>query len=169
MFLEGLIQSMIEAMAGIPKELIIFIVSMCPILECRGGLIAASFLGVDLLPALGICIIGNLLPIPFILLFIERIFAKLKNTRFVKLVDKLEAKANEKAEVIMKHKVFGLFIFVGIPLPGTGAWTGALVAALFKFKFKDAMKSIIPGVLMASIITASLFFGLIPAIVNLFV
>lgn len=166
--MESIIQSIAAALSGIPAELIVFIISMCPILECRGGLIAANLLGVPLLTALPISIVGNLLPIPFILLFISKIFAWLKNTRFVKLVDKLEAKAQKNAKKIMEHKKFGLFLFVGIPLPGTGAWTGALVAGLFKFKFKDSMKSIIPGVLMAAAIIALLFYGLVDAIVALF-
>ena len=162
----GLFGGIAGSMLG--KYLIIFIISLCPILECRGGLIAASLLGVPLLKALPICIIGNLLPIPFILLFIEKIFDWLKNTRFVKLVNKLEQKAQKNAQKIMKHKTFGLFLFVGIPLPGTGAWTGALVAALFKFKFKDAIKSIIPGVLLAALIISLLFYGLVDAVIAIF-
>lgn len=159
---------MTQGLSGIPAELIIFIVSLCPILECRGGLIAASLLNVPLLTALPICIIGNLLPIPFILLFIEKIFEWLKNTKLVKLVNKLEEKAQKNAKKIMKHKSLGLFLFVGIPLPGTGAWTGALVASMFKFKFKDAMKSMILGVLLASLIISLLFYGLVDALGAMF-
>ncbi len=166
--MEHFIQSITSGLSGIPGELIIFIISLLPVLECRGGLIAANLLGIPLLTALPICLIGNLLPVPFILLFIEKIFDALKNTRFVKLVNRLESKAEKSAQKIMKHKTFGLFLFVGIPLPGTGAWTGALVAALFKIKFKDALKSIIPGVLLASVIISLLFYGLLDAIVMLF-
>lgn len=149
---EQFAEALVGALDWLPKELVVFVISMLPILECRGGLIAASLMGLSEWIALPIAIVGNLLPIPFILLFIEKIFAKLKNTRFVKLVDKLEQKAEKGAKKIMKYKTFGLFLFVAIPLPGTGAWTGALVAALFKFKFKDAIKSIIPGVLTATAI-----------------
>lgn len=116
--MEQLIESIASAMSGIPGELVAFIISLCPILELRGGLIAASMFGVDLWVAIPICIIGNILPIPFILLFIEKIFAWLKDTRFVKLINKLEEKAEKNAHKIMKHKKLGLFLFVAIPLPG---------------------------------------------------
>ncbi len=164
--MEGLIQNMVSALSGIPAELVIFIISLCPILELRGGLIAASLLGVDMWRAIPICIIGNILPIPFILLFIETIFEKLKNTRFVKMINKLEEKAEKGAQKIMKHKNFGLFLFVGIPLPGTGAWTGSLVAALFHFKLKDACLSILGGLILATAIMSFISYG-IPYLVSM--
>lgn len=164
--MEGIIQNLISAMNGIPSELIVFIISLMPILELRGGLIAASILGVDIWRAIPICIVGNILPIPFILLFIERIFEVMKNTRFVKLINKLEAKAEKGAEKIMKHKTWGLFLFVGIPLPGTGAWTGSLVAALFHFKLKDAVFSILGGLVLATAIMCFISYGL-PYIVGM--
>lgn len=165
--MDSLITNLITALSGIPPELVIFIISLCPILELRGGLIAASILNVDMWLAIPICIIGNILPIPFILLFIEKIFEYLKNTRFVKFINKLEAKAEKGAQKIFKHKKLGLFLFVAIPLPGTGAWTGALIAALFKFKMKDAVISILLGVLTASAIMTILSYG-IPALVQFF-
>ena len=165
--MEGLIQSIISALGGVPAEIVVFIISLCPILELRGGLIAASILHVDMWKAIPICIIGNILPIPFILLFIEKIFELLKNTRFVKMINKLEEKAEKGAKKIMKHKKFGLFLFVGIPLPGTGAWTGSLVAALFHFKLKDACLAILGGLVLATIIMAFISYG-IPAIISLF-
>ena len=165
--MEGIIQSIVTALSGIPKELVVFLISLCPILELRGGLIAASILGVDMWKAIPICVIGNILPIPFILLFIEKIFELLKNTRFVKMINKLEEKAEKGAKKIMKHKKFGLFLFVGIPLPGTGAWTGSLVAALFHFKLKDACLAILGGLVLATIIMAFISYG-IPAIISLF-
>ena len=84
-----------------------------------------------------------MLPIPFILLFIRKIFDWMKGTKLVKLVDKLEEKGRSKIEKIEKYKDIGLIIFVGIPLPGTGAWTGALAASLMKMKFKHAIISIL--------------------------
>ena len=158
--MESIIQSLVNSMNGIPKELIVFIISMTPVLALRGGLIAASLLGIDLWKAIPICIVGNILPIPFILLFIERIFKALKNTRFVKLIDRLEAKAEKGAKKIMKYKTWGLFLFVGIPLPGTGAWTGSLVAALFHFKVKDAVLSILGGLILATCIMCFISYGL---------
>ena len=165
--MEGIIQGMVSALNGIPAELVVFIISLCPILELRGGLIAASLLNMDMWKAIPICILGNILPIPFILLFIEKIFDLRKNTRFVKLINKLEAKAEKGAQKIMKHKKFGLFLFVGIPLPGTGAWTGSLVAALFHFKLKDACIAILGGLILATVIMTFISYG-IPYIISLF-
>lgn len=165
--MEGIIQNMVNALGGIPSELVVFIISLCPILELRGGLIAASILHIDMWRAIPICVVGNILPIPFILLFIEKIFDVLKNTRFVKMINKLEEKAEKGAEKIMKHKNWGLLLFVGIPLPGTGAWTGSLVAALFHFKLKDACISILGGLVLATIIMTFVSYG-IPYLVSLF-
>ena len=158
--MEGLIQSIISALGGVPAEIVVFIISLCPILELRGGLIAASILHVDMWKAIPICIIGNILPIPFILLFIEKIFELLKNTRFVKMINKLEEKAEKGAQKIMKHKKWGLLLFVGIPLPGTGAWTGTLVASLFDMDVKKASVSILIGIFLAAVIMTSLSYGI---------
>ncbi len=136
----------------VPAEVIIFIVSLMPILELRGGLIAASLLKVDWLYAFPICVIGNLLPLPFILLFIDKIFSFLKKTRMKKLVLHFEKKALAKSDSVEKHRKWGLFVFVAVPLPGTGGWTGALVASCLRMKMKEAMPPIILGVLTAGII-----------------
>lgn len=157
--MSGIISNIIEMFGNIPHELIIFLISMVPVLELRGGLIAAALLGVDMNIAIPICMLGNFLPIPFILLFINKIFNVLRNTKLVKLVDKLEAKANKSAKTIMKHKRFGLTIFVGIPLPMTGAWTGALVAALFKFKLKESIPTILLGLCLAATIMTIICYG----------
>lgn len=143
------------------KELIIFIVSMMPILELRGGILAAGMLNVDMVRAFFICLVGTLVPIPIILLFIRQILDWLRNTRFVKLVRRIEAKAEQKSKSIEKYKTFGLFIFVAIPLPGTGAWTGALVGALLGMRFKNAMFSIAMGTLAADIIMCVISYGIL--------
>ena len=165
--MERLVEALVNALGGIPSELIIFIISLFPILELRGGLIAAYILHVDMWRAIPICIAGNILPIPFILLFIEKIFEWLKNTKLVKMIDRLEEKAEKNAQKIMAHKKLGLLLFVGIPLPGTGAWTGSLVAALFHFKLKDASISIFAGIIMATVIMCLVSYG-IPYIISLF-
>ena len=135
--MDQLVQSIIDSLKNaVPAELIIFLISLLPILELRGGILAGTLLGVDWPIAYLICVIGNLLPIPFILLFIRKIFDWIRNTRFVKLVDKLEAKAEKKSAKVTKYKKFGLFLFVAIPLPGTGGWTGALIASVLKMRFK---------------------------------
>ncbi len=165
--MEHIVESITSALGGIPGEIVIFIISLLPILELRGGLLAASLLGIEWYVAVPICLLGNILPIPFILLFIRKIFDWMRNTRLVKLVNKLEEKAEKNAKKIMKHKKLGLFLFVGIPLPGTGAWTGALVAALFKFKIKDAVISIGTGLILATAIMLFLTYVL-PVIITYF-
>ena len=134
-------------------EVIIFIVSMIPILELRGGLIVAALLGVGMWRAVPICIIGNLIPVPFILLLINKIFALLKKTKtFRGIVEKLESRAMGKSDRIQKGEFIGLTLFVGIPLPGTGAWTGSLIAALLGIKLKKAVPAILLGILLATVI-----------------
>ncbi|HAX52145.1 COG2426 family protein [Muricomes intestini] len=151
----------------VSKKLIVFIISMVPILELRGGLLAAGppFLDVQKWQAVPICIIGNLLPIPFILLLITRIFDWMKGTKKLRpMVEKLETKAMSKSANIEKYEFWGLLIFVGIPLPGTGAWTGALIAALLGIRFKKAFPAIALGVLMAGCIMTILSYGIIGGI-----
>lgn len=143
-------------------ELIIFLVSMIPILELRGGLIVASLLHVNMWRAIPICIIGNLIPVPFILLLITEIFALLKKTKtFRGIVEKLESKAMGKSERIQKYEFWGLVLFVGIPLPGTGAWTGSLIAALLGVKNKKAVPAILLGLFMATFIICVIFYGIL--------
>lgn len=156
-----------DGLRSIPfgKELIVFLISLMPILELRGGLIAAALLGLDIVPAFIICIIGNLLPIPFILWFITPIFNKLKKTKHLsKLVNKIEKKALSKKDKIEKAEFWGLLFFVGIPLPGTGGWTGSLIASLINMDKKKAMLAITCGVLLAGLIVGSLSFGLLKGI-----
>ena len=151
---ETLVEWLTTHMNGLPRELIIFVISLLPILELRGGLLAASILGVPIVPALCICIIGNILPIPFILLFIEKILKWMKTTKHLHgIADWLEKKATgPKAEQIRKVEFMGTLLFVGIPLPGTGAWTGALVAALMEMRLKRALPAIYAGVLIAGLL-----------------
>lgn len=147
------------------KELIVFIISMMPILEIRGGLIAASLLGLDIVPAFIICIIGNLIPIPFILWLITPIFNLLKKTKHLKkVVDKIESKAMKKKDKIEKAEFWGLLFFVGIPVPGTGGWMGSLIAALINMDKKKALIATTLGILMAGFIVGTLSFGLLKAI-----
>lgn len=165
---ESLAKWFTDVLGGIPPELIIFIVSMVPILELRGGLIAAALLGVDIVPAIAICLAGNILPIPFILWFITPIFNWLKRTRlFRPLVEKLEKKSMGKSDKIQKYEFIGLLLFVGIPLPGTGAWTGALIASLLNIPFKKAFPAILIGLVVATTIMCVITY-LIPWIVTLF-
>lgn len=150
-------------MAGtVAEEIIVFIISLMPILELRGGLLAAKLLGVPLLTAIPICIIGNIIPIPFILLFIRKIFAFMKKHNIMRsVVEKLEEKAMSKSDKVTKMEFWGLALFVGIPLPGTGAWTGSLIAALLEMDIKKAVISELVGVAIATIIMSIVSYGLL--------
>ena len=149
-----------------PAELVCFIVSLFPILECRGGLIGAKLLGVNLLTALPICIIGNILPVPFILLLLNKIFQFFKRTKHHKLVDKIEAHAMKKSESLSRGEFLGLLLFVGIPLPGTGAWTGSMIAAMLGMDRKRSSVAIGLGVLLAAFIISVIFYGLLGGIIH---
>ncbi len=152
---ETLVQGIIDALGGsVGKEAIVFLISMVPILELRGALLVAGpLLGVPVAKAIPLSVIGNIIPVPFILLLITPIFKWMKGTKLFKpMVDKLEAKAMSKSDKIEKYEFWGLVLFVGIPLPGTGAWTGSLIAALLGIKFKKAFPAVILGILIATVI-----------------
>ncbi len=154
----------------LPDELFVALVSMVPLIELRGGLPVAYALGMSLWLAIPICIIANLIPVPFILWFITPIFNAMKKTKlFRPLVEKLEARAMGKSDKIEKGYFWGLALFVGIPLPGTGAWTGALIASLLDIPFKKAFPAILLGVLIATVIVGLLVWGLLDPVIALFV
>lgn len=164
---EGLVSSIIGmfgefASATMGKEIITFVISLLPVLELRGGLLAAGALNLNPVVAYIISIIGNLLPIPFILLFLNKIFDWMRKFKFFsKIVEKLEAKAQKHKDKFEKGEFIALILFVGIPLPGTGAWTGSLIASLIGMDKKKAMLAIILGVLMASVIMMILSYGVL--------
>ncbi|MGM9882236.1 MAG: COG2426 family protein [Bacilli bacterium] len=160
--MENLVESLVKLLGGLGKEIIVFIISMMPILELRGGLIAAALLKMDFIPSYVISIIGNVLPIPLVLLFLEKIFNWLKKfNKTKKLVIKLENKILSKKKQIDKYGYFGLLLFVGIPLPGTGAWTGSALAVLLHLDRKKSFIYILLGVILASIIMSILSFGIL--------
>ena len=151
----------------ISKEAVIFIISMVPILELRGGLLAASpaLLNVPIMQAIPICIIGNILPIPFILLLIRKILDWMKLVKvFRPIALWLENKAMSKKDQIEKYGFWGLVLFVGIPLPGTGAWTGSLIAALLRVRFKTTFAAILIGIVIATVIMSILSYGVLGVI-----
>ena len=165
---EALINGLIAGLSGkVGKEFIIFLISMVPILELRGGLLAAgpALLDVPMWQAIPICFIGNLVPIPFILLLITKIFDWMKGTKKLKpLVEKLEHKAMSQSANIEKYEFWGLVAFVGIPLPGTGAWTGALIAALLGIRFRKAFPAIVLGLVIATVIMTVLSYTVLGTI-----
>lgn len=151
----------------ISSKAVIFIISLMPILELRGGLLAASLLKIPEIEAIPICIIGNILPIPFILLFIKKIFKWMKHFKIFRgLIEKLENRAMGKSDKIKKYEFLGLLLFVGIPLPGTGAWTGALIASLLGIDIKKSSLAILCGIAMATVIMYIVSYGLLGSIIS---
>jgi len=169
-----LAQKLVDAFSGLQafqygKELIVFIISMMPVLELRGGLIAASLLGMDPLESYIIAIIGNIIPIPFILIYVNDMLAIMRKSNVKALnsfANWLYGKVDKHKGQIEKYGFWGLVLFVGIPLPGTGAWTGCLIAAVLNMDKKKAALAALLGVFMASIIMMLVSFGIIGNIIR---
>ena len=141
----------------------IFAMSMVPVLELRGALIWAAADGLNPVLSYIVCVIGNTLPVPFLIMFVRPIFEWMKKrTAWMRnIAEKLEAKAHDKAETIKKYEMLGLFLFVAIPLPGTGAWTGSLIAAVLGMRVKHSFPMIFLGVLTAGVIMTLGAFGVV--------
>lgn len=147
-------------MSAFHSIFVTFLVSMVPVLELRGAIPLGVAGGLTPLAAMVIAIVGNLVPIPFLIVFTRRVFNWLKTKGRIRiLVEKLETRAAQKSQVVQKYAWWGLCILVAIPLPGTGAWTGALVAAVLDMRLKRAMPAIIVGVLIAGFIVTCLTYG----------
>ena len=145
------------------KFLTTFFISMLPIVELRAGLPYGIALGLDYPLALTAALVGNMIPVPFIVVYIRRVFVWLRAhfARMDSFITKLEKKAHLKGETVRKYGPLGLLIFVALPLPGSGAWTGALIAALLDMRLKSAVPSIFLGVCIAATIMTLLTFGVI--------
>ncbi len=140
-----------------------FLISMVPVVELRGGLPVAIASGLSYPFCVLACVIGNMLPVPFIIIFIQRIFAwlRLHWPWMNQIVTKLEKRADSKSDTVKKYGPWGLLLFVAIPLPGTGAWTGALIAALMNMRLKQAVPVIFIGVCIAAAIVSGITYGVI--------
>ena len=145
------------------KLLATFFISMVPVIELRFGLPYGIALGLPYPAALCAAVLGNTVPVPFIMIYIRRIFAWLRrrSPRWDGLIGRLERKAHLKGRLVRKYSAIGLCILVAIPLPGTGAWTGALVAAVLDIRLKKALPAIFLGVCIAAAIMTALTFGVI--------
>lgn len=145
------------------KFIATFFISMVPVIELRGGLPYGIGFGLDYPLALAAAVLGNMLPVPFIVVFINRIFHWLRKrfSRMDSFITRLETRAHLKGEKVEKYGPIALMLFVGIPLPGTGAWTGALIAGLLDMKLRHAFPCIFLGVLMAAAIMTAITFGVI--------
>ena len=160
--MDFLVEFFVDIFGSINKEFAVFIISLMPILELRGGLLAASLLDIEFSRAAIICVIGNILPIPFVLLLLKyvlNLFEKWHVTK--KIVTWLEKKVEEKREQIDKYGYLGLILFVGIPLPGTGAWTGSLIAVVLGMDRKKSFICILLGVAIAAVIMSILSYGIL--------
>lgn len=142
--------------------LLTFGTAMVPVLELRGAIPVGIAAGLPPLAACVAAVLGNLVPVPFIMLLIRRVFDWLRGSAFFgPKVRWLEQRAHLKGEVVRKYRLPGLIILVGIPLPGTGAWTGALVAALLDIRLRHAVPAIFAGLLIAAAITLAVTLGVI--------
>ena len=141
--------------------LYILLISMVPVIELRGAIPVGLGLGLSFPVTFVTAFIGNLIPVPFLILFTRHVFNWLrKKSRLLgRFVSKMERKAASKEALLKKYELLGLCILVAIPLPGTGAWTGALVAAMFDIRLKYAMPVIALGVAIAGVIVSVVSFG----------
>lgn len=143
------------------KVITTFLISMVPVIELRGAIPIGYTSGLNIWIAVFVSIVGNLIPVPFIIIFTRKIFALIRKIapKFDGLVTRLEKRAQNKSDIVKKYSFWGLFLLVAIPLPGTGAWTGALVAAMLDMRLKRALPAITLGVIAAGIVVAFITCG----------
>ncbi len=168
---EQIVSTIVDLFSGLKsipfgREILVFIISLMPILELRGGLIAAALLHLNPISSYVISIIGNIIPVPFILWFINYILNWMRNSkRFKGIANWLDKKVNKHKSQIEKFGFWGLVFFVGIPLPGTGAWTGCLIAAVLEMDRKKSFVAAMIGIFIASIIMMILSFGVLGSLI----
>lgn len=141
--------------------LLTMLISMIPIVELRGGVPAGVAMGLPIPTALLAAVLGNMIPVPFIILFIRRLFKwiRVHIPRLGSFVSRLEQRAYAKSRNVDRYALWGLLLLVAVPLPGTGAWTGSLVAALMDLRLKRAMPVIFTGVVIAGLIMTAVTYG----------
>lgn len=157
-------EKILELLQGLPEELIVMIISAIPVIEVRGAIpVGMTLFRMPPVYTALISVFASMLPVPVILLAITKVLAYLKTTRlFHKFAVRLENRSqSKKAESIRKYGALGLIIFVGIPLPGTGVWTGSLIAALLGIKFRWAFLAVLAGDIIAAIIVTLISTGLV--------
>ena len=148
------------------KFITTFLISMLPVVELRAGLPYGIALGLDYPLALAAALVGNMIPVPFIVVYIRRVFVWLRKhmEKMDRFITRLENKAHLKGETVKKYGPIALLLFVAIPLPGTGAWTGSLVAAVLRMRLLPAVLIIAAGVLVSGFITGGIAYGLFTAL-----
>ena len=171
---EKIVNSILGTFGGLAtiaygKEILVFIISLMPILELRGGLLAAALLGLDPIKSYIISIIGNVLPVPFILLLITKVLNWMRNSNvnfLKKIANWLDEKVEKHKGQIEKYGYLGVILFVGIPLPGTGAWTGSLIASVLEMDRKKTFLAVLAGLFMASVIMMIVSFGIVGNVIH---
>lgn len=149
--------------SNIGKLLMTLLISIVPVIELRGAIPVAVAHDIPLWLAVTVACVGNLIPVPFIIVFVRKVFAWIRR-RMPKLdgfVTRLEQRAEKKSDIVQKFSFWGLVLFVAIPLPGTGAWTGALVAAMLEMRLKRAFPAIVLGVVIAGLLVGLASHGVI--------
>ena len=160
--MQQLIQQIFDFLAVAGQEVALFLVSMIPLIELRGSIPLGAALGMSWQSVFLISVIGNLIPVPFIILLVRPIFRWLKTTRiFSGFTTRIENRLLSKADKVTRYEVIGLCLFVAVPLPGTGAWSGAGIAALLGMRMRPALLSISCGVLIAGVIMTVGSYGLL--------
>lgn len=160
-----MIEAMFDWLLGAGRETALFLISMVPLVELRGAVPIGIAAGMPWYEVLPICVIGNLAPIPFVLFFAEWLLDLLARLPFLRdFAARYKAGLQKKKGSVTKYARFGLFLFVAIPLPGTGAWSGAAIAALLKMKRGRAFLSIAFGVVSAGLIMSLISSGLLSVI-----
>jgi uncharacterized membrane protein len=158
------LEDIITQVQSLPVGLKVFItalIAMTPVAELRAAIPAGAAMGLSVWTCAAVSIAGNMLPIPFILLFLRRVMSWMRrhSARMERVVSKLERRARAKSDILRKGEALGLLLFVAIPLPGTGAWTGALIAAVLGLRLKTAVPAISIGVLVAGIVITGITHG----------
>jgi uncharacterized membrane protein len=145
---------------GISNYLWVFLISMLPVFELRGGIPIAIAMGISPITAFVLCAVGNMLPVPFLIIFIRPLFRQLNRLRCLRgLIGRMKERVSRKSASLDRYGFWGLAILVGIPLPGTGAWTGALIAAVLDIRFKRALAAIFIGVLVSGLLVTVISTG----------
>ena len=137
------------------KELGVLILSAIPITELRAAIPAGVAMGINPFLLYFLCVVGNMIPVPFVLMLARPLFTALKKTRFFAFAKRIEDRAMDKSTKVQEKSMLGLFLFVAIPLPGTGAWTGAFIESLLNMRYKNALPAIFLGIITAGIIILS--------------
>ena len=145
------------------KLIMTLLISMVPVIELRGAIPVAVAHGLPVWAAVCVSVVGNLIPVPFIIVFVRKIFAWIRRhaPKLDGFVTRLEERAAKKSDLVRKFSFWGLFVLVAIPLPGTGAWTGALIAAMLEMRLKHAFPAIALGVVAAGIVVGLAALGIV--------